>query len=161
MIDPHAELTPGLRAWYDRSKPTLSEIGVWIPVVLYLALFGVISFPMLRENPPGTVFQNVQRLRVPLLLPIYCVIMHFVGAGILGYGALKRELGTHVRATLTGYGLLTAILSSSGYMRFIGKGVEISEERMVMIWTNAVFSLVWVVLAVWKIRIALDEGKTA
>ena len=161
MIDPHAELTPGLRAWYDRNKPTLSEIGVWIPVAFYLILFVVIIFPVVRENPPGLIIENAAKVHVSPLLPVYSILMHFVGIGVLWYGAFKRALGTSARATVTGNGLLTAILSSSGYVRFMGKNVEVSEERMVMIYTNSGFCLVWVLLAIWKIRIALNEGASA
>jgi hypothetical protein len=161
LIDPHAELTPGLRAWYYRNKPILSEIGVWIPVAAYLVFVSVIIFPIVKDNPPGLILRNAAKVHVSQLLPMYGMIMHLVGLGVLSFGAFKRRLGTSVRYSLTLQGLASAMLASYSYIQLTGPVAKVSEEGLIMSYTYSVFSLVWVALAIWKIRITLVEVATA
>jgi hypothetical protein len=158
LIDPHAELTPNLRSRYYRNKETLAEIGVWIPVLGYVAYCAFAFIPAVLDSPPELILANAEIVKVSRLLPLFGMIIHLAGLALLVYGATQRRLGTKVRFATTINGLMAVTLSSFSYIEFMGKKVEVSQEGLFMTYVYTLSSPIWVILAVWTVLDAKREA---
>ena len=157
MIDPRAELTPGLRAWFDRNRSMLSEIGVWVPVALYVLVVGSAVILLRDESSLSNVFANAAKAKIPVTLPVFGLTMHVIGVGIVVFGAFARSFPRKVRSTLTLKGYLCMHCGTSGFFSLLSHDAVISEHKTAQMYLFTGFSLVWLALAVSVIIDARKE----
>lgn len=160
MIDPHAEVTPELRAWCNQRRAVLGEIGVWLPIALYGVAWMYMAPRMIAETPFRQVLANADQAGVTRLLPISGTALHVLGITPALFAASRRVLPRMERFYLTNQGLLVSLAGSFCYIEFSGSKYSGTPEGLFMTKVYFVMGLVNLGLWVWK-YCDLRKGKKA
>jgi len=160
LIDPNAELTPGLKAWYDRNQSVLGEFWVWTPVAMFVCLWVTLVPGTVRDTPPFQVLKNAATVGVSGFFPIFAMVMHPVGFVFMFVGAATRAFSHHHRGLLALHGILVTLSSSLGYGWLADTGhLMISEKGRVKLVMYAAMSLGWTVLWMYRYWSATQEAR--
>ncbi|MEI7575485.1 MAG: hypothetical protein WCK51_01220 [Armatimonadota bacterium] len=150
MIDPQAELTPGLRGWYDHRRAVLGEIGVWLPLGVYGAAWVYAAPRMVAETSFRQVLANADQAGVMRLLPISGTVLHLVGIALAFVAVSWRSFPRMERFQQTVRGILISIAGSFCYIEFSGSKFEGTSGGLFMTKVYFVMGFVFLGLWIWK-----------